>query len=386
MPTYFPSYTKCTQPNKFSPTPWGPLGAIIATGGMTGVLAAISLYAVAGLSPATAIVAAGVCGGGITLIRWWLDVRLICLGGDRSAIGAIYSFEPFSFSNDAFDNDYSFNLLLWGFAPPNALPLSFTSNEWSASALPQLAAQWPTFSTFPQPWSDVADLVTLVAPQSSMSQPVARYGIKFDGEDVNGDKLQHFILHCEIEGPGMRDALIALEGMLGMFVAAAIIAQIPVWGPVLSWLLIALAFLFGWLAGSYVVNNPTSPPKTGGFGGSFNTYDPNGNPADTVDLAYVYGRWVCDTGFMHGGGNELHPVYFMCKIGETTNQAVTGGQWPAGLNDVQNKLNNFFGYIGSPAAADLQQQPQNQWNVHPVIDGCQGPTPYPQPPTRNANV
>src|SRR5581483_2034946 len=127
---------------------------------------------------------------GIALCKWWLDVRLICLGGDRSAIGAIYSLEPFSISNDVMDTDYSFNLLLWGFAPQNQLPDSFVNNQWSANALTQLIAEWPTLSSpvafVPNiPYASVSSLVPLIVAQPVMAQAVTRYGIVFDGQNVD---------------------------------------------------------------------------------------------------------------------------------------------------------------------------------------------------------
>jgi hypothetical protein len=398
VPKYFPSWTKCTAPGKFKPVP--AFASLFFVGaGASGLI--LTLLAGATASFGTSLLFVALCGGAITFCHWWLDVRLICLGGDRSAIGAIYSLEPFAFSSDWFDTDYSFNLLLWGFMPQQVLPADFVANEWSPSALGQLAAEWSTLSQHglvPNlAWSAVAPCVTLIAAQPSMAQAVATYGISFHGQGVDSSDVikpplansssQHFVAHCEIEGSGMHDALVLLSAMSVVFAVAAVVSVIPPpWGTALSWLLWLLALLGLAIGGCAINNNPTSPPKTGGWGGSFNPYRPGGDPNQTVDLAYVFGRWVCDTGFMHPAANELHPVHFMCKIGQTTQGAIAAEQWPGALNTVQTKLDAFVAYINTPAASALQAQPENQWTVHPVLDGCEGSTPYPQPPAPNPYV
>src|SRR5215813_5135119 len=67
----------------------------------------------AGLGPAALI-------AGLTAIiaycRWWLYDRLICLGGDKCAIGWVLTVEPPDEKSgfDAIDTDYSINLVLPG--------------------------------------------------------------------------------------------------------------------------------------------------------------------------------------------------------------------------------------------------------------------------------
>lgn len=391
MPNNFPSYTKCCDPGNYQGVP--VVAAVVFTGaGLAGLIAAIVQAGVTGLGLGAPLLGIGLCAAGIAFCIWWLDTRLICLGGDRSATGAVYSLEPFKFSSDIFDTDYSFNLLLWNFMPQHVLPQSFVSNEWSSLALGQLATDWATLPPLVPniAWATVSDLVTLIAAQPTIAQPVATYGISFNGQGVaatdvvtpplQNSSTQHFILHCEIEGPGMHDLLIMLIGLLALFVAALLVDAIPVVGPALSIFLSWLAIIILIIGGGAITNSPTTPPTTGGWGGSFNPFRPGDNPNQPVDLAYVYGRWVCDSGFMHGASNELHPVYYMCKIGTTTQGAIAGGQWPGTIETIQVKLDNFFAYINSPPAAALQAQPENQWTVHPVLDGCIGATPYPQPP------
>lgn len=362
--------------------------ALIGGLGIGGLIAAAAAGAWA---PGVAAFMALVCLAAITFCTWWLDIRLICLGGDRSAIGAIYNVEPpnptwFAFNFPDYDTDYSFNLLMWPFIPQNELPQSFVSNQWSASAITQLIADWPTLPPLVPnvPFSEVSTQVPLILAQQSM----ASRGLSFTGQDVesadepnpqpSGGSGQHFLLHCEIEGLGMHDLRILLWVLFGVFVAAAAVYAIPVIGPILSWILSILAFLAFLFGGAAITHDDASPPSDGGWGGKFNPYDGAGKPTDTVDLAYVFGRWVYDS--LHSGWNELHPLHFMIKVGQATQGDLAGGNWPPDLGDMQKWYDDQFKVINSPTTAQTQSEPENQWTLHPLLDGCRGKTPYPNPP------
>src|SRR5947209_4244061 len=57
--------------------------------------------------------------GLVAYCHWWLEDRLICLGGDRTAIGVVITVEPPGEKSfpDSLDTDYSFSML-----PPPNLP------------------------------------------------------------------------------------------------------------------------------------------------------------------------------------------------------------------------------------------------------------------------
>src|SRR5665213_1908396 len=128
MPNWFPSWTKCCAPANYRGLPVGAMVAISTLGAVMGTIAGLGgvsalsasgfwavLYA---LSPGVALFLASLCLAAMAFCTWWLDVRLICLGGDRSAIGAIYHLEPPVQTSNPFDivdadTDFSFNLLLW---------------------------------------------------------------------------------------------------------------------------------------------------------------------------------------------------------------------------------------------------------------------------------
>jgi hypothetical protein len=404
MPTWFPSWTKCCNPADYRGMPVGAMVAIGTLGAIMGTIVGLGSISASGasgflailsaLAPGVAIFLAALCVAAIAFCNWWLYVRLICLGGDRSSIGAIYHLEkPVATANpfdivDA-DTDFSFNLLLWQFVPQNSLPQTFVDNQWSPTAFSDLGAEWTSLPPLVPPtvaFSQVSEEVNLIVAQQSM----ASLGLGFGGQNIEqADKpdplpanssSQYFLMHCEIEGPGMHDLLILLSVMAAVLVAAAFVYAIPVVGPILSWIMIALALLAFLIGGPAITHDDASPPSVGGWGGSFNPYETASDPNGLVDLAYVFGRWVYDS--LHAGAesNELHPVHYMIKIGCATQGNLTKGIWPPDLGELQQKYDAEFGVINSPTTIEIQKLPENQWTVHPLLDGCLGATPYPDPP------
>jgi hypothetical protein len=75
-----------------------------------------------------------------TILNWMLNGKLICLGGDRCAVGTVASFETVQDKSfpDSVDDDFSINWMLSPFSvdsfigQPSFYPIS--SNAWAASA------------------------------------------------------------------------------------------------------------------------------------------------------------------------------------------------------------------------------------------------------------
>jgi hypothetical protein len=256
MPSWFPSWTNCCAPQSYYKVVWA--GA--AAGGLGGTgLATLAALGIAGAwLPGVAALFAAFCLAGIAFCTWWLNVRLICLGGDRSAVGAIYSifppnpsFNPVDFGS--YDTDYSFDLLLWPFQPEVTLGLSFVGNDAAGQHSPQewdpasVAALWSDtgfwnkavggtlVTASGQPVQEVQNQVNLILPQQSM----ASLGLSFTGQPSNDDgniggaqpfggSDQQFLLHCEIEGSGVYDLRAFLWVLFGIFSAAAAVSVIPV--------------------------------------------------------------------------------------------------------------------------------------------------------------
>ncbi|HEX4282876.1 MAG TPA: hypothetical protein VHZ27_19055 [Solirubrobacteraceae bacterium] len=378
MPDWFPSWTGCSAPANYRGSPLKDPAFWFATA-FTSVLGIVAAF-LGAIGPGVAWTLASLTLRAIQFCDWWLNVRLICLGGDRSAVGVIYHLEPpptpsatDEFNLGDYDTDYSFNLLLWPFAPADVLPDNFVANEWDPSAVD--GDLWPgvTATLGAPPSPEVEQQVDRIIPQQSM----ASLGLGLTGEGI-GDGKQHYLLHCEIEGPGMHDLVVLLEVLLGIFTAMLFVSAIPGVGTLVSLLIMLAVILIALFAGHEIISQQPTPPDTGGWGGTFNTVEGAGSDDAPVDMGYMYGRWVYDS--FHSGGNELHPIHYMIKMGEVTKGEIVNGKWPSGVGQLQQRYDEAFGAISAPGAAVLQAQPQNGWTLHPLLDGCQGPTPYPDPP------
>lgn len=408
MANWYPSWTQCSTPVNFYGSlfaglygPWVQILAVLlpGVGVITGVVG-VSLPLLGWWTIPVGINAllAVLCAAAIVFCAWWLKVRLICLGRDRSVVGAIYHLEKPAPTDNPFnleaaieraDTDFSFNLLMWQFAPQHQLPEKFVNHQWSPNALDDLESHWQDLGDLVPAvqFSLVGDEIGLIVPQQSM----AGLGLGFGGQQavcedktvLSGGSTQHFLMHCEIEGPGMHDLYILMFALFAASAVGVAAAAIPVVGSIISLImavLVALAFLIGLPA---ITHDDASPPAGGGFGGNLNTYDPgpNPNPNSTVDIAYVFGRWVYDS--FHAKppqqSNELHPVYYMCKLCSVTQGMLGKGIWPSELGATKSKYDEQFAIINSPTTVQIQAEPQNRWTLHPLLDGCQATMPYPDP-------
>ena len=380
MPKAFPSYTKCSKPSQWYRVTVTQTVALAITGLIAAVAAGIAAGAI---MPGVAAGLVLVCLSAIRFCLWWLNVRLICLGGLRSEIGAIYHLEPpvtgefYSFAD--YDTDYSFNLLLWPFIPQDELPQSFVDQQWSPGARAQLIADWP--GLFPTiPWAgEVPSQVDLILAQQSM----AGLGLGMAGQDVrkpsptnpttdepvpqpNTAPFQHFLMHCEIEGAGMHELL----RMLYMLLAALILITAATFVPGIGWIvpaiLILLALLLAALGGNAIMSEPVASPQSIDWGGDFNNYDTASGPDSPVDIAYVVGRWVYDSFHEGAESNELHPVHFMIKMREPVTQGeIAAGDWPTDLGDQKAKLDAQFGIIDTPETIEIQRLPEKPLEAPP---------------------
>jgi hypothetical protein len=172
------------------------------------------------------------------------------------------------------------------------------------------------------------------------------------------------VFEIEFEGSGVWDLY---QALLAASVPAAIAAA-TCWIPVIGWIICLIASLVALaIAGiGAAVAQGDSPDVT--VSGS--AIRPG------VDVLFVMGRWVLDSA--HSGWNELHPVLAAQKIGAVDPAKVaTGNPWtgtdfadPVKLKAKLDAMCDLTGEASSPLTASAQAQPQNQWNIHPVVDGC----------------
>lgn len=320
------------------------------------------------------------------VLEYMLHGKLVCLGGDRCAIGWIAELEPVGYQKpfpDNIDDDYSLNILL---APSSPHDFERDSSDANASMKANLAVA--------QAESVQGTLITEQPPKPpGMPKPREAedgfghyhgYYTWFDGPQIGtriivGDKQVHIpftkspkgpfpvpVLHAECEGSRSSTLLDVLNNVppgLGGF------CKIP---------------LIGWLTCA-IVSALAAPIVLIALGIAWAAAE-GGDPADvgagTIkvgDLVVLNGRWNWDAG--HSGWNELHPLKTMQKIPDSS-----GGPWsdfqsfhkrwcertseapptpadptakPAGMTPTQETI------------WDSQQQPHNGWELHPDVDGCQ---------------
>jgi hypothetical protein len=289
-------------------------------------VSALPLLAGASFVPGVAIVFLGAI---IAYCRWWLFDRLICLGGDVCAIGWVLTVEPPSKKSglDAFDTDYSFSMVL----APGGDGISQADAEQGPQG-------------------------HLIAPQAETA-----------GLDWKGLQTQQWAnynpsacLHCEFEGSGVYDLMLAALAALAFATAAVIVCAIPVLGWIACAILqiIAGLIVIGGIIGA--LSDTGDPNDVDPSLGEIHVNDPTGRGAD---IMIVHGTWVYDSA--HEGWNEIHPIKQAQRIG------TWAGQWDSGDPTVMVKrCCDAIGQASDPLTRGEQDQPQNQWEIHPLIDGC----------------
>jgi hypothetical protein len=267
---------------------------------------------------------------------WWHDVRLICLGGDRSLAAMLVSVEPSRGKNgffDRLDTDYSINLLPY-------------------PAVPGISQ------------ADAAELSPygVLLKDSGLGHGFVGYLATEPKIDKNAPEIKSAVVHAEFEGAGMHDFLIGAWISLGFAVAAFLACALipPPWGLIVAAILAILAFLAWLLSRLFGSRDYADPTETKGTPSEFHTNDPTSHLG--ADLLYVSGTWVYDS--FHEGWNELHPIKKCTVMGTWT------GAWPTDTIDKVKRLDDAFEDAGSNDTIDRQSKPTNRWEIHPLIDGC----------------
>ncbi|MEP7110228.1 MAG: hypothetical protein ABI760_19690, partial [Ferruginibacter sp.] len=92
------------------------------------------------------------------------------------------------------------------------------------------------------------------------------------------------------------------------------------------------------------------------------------------DQVIVRGRWTYDGG--HSGYNEVHATRTIQKVFYVPQNPVEfekfRQQWCDRMSEIPHVELNGLKPLTPPAQAtyDNQQQPENQWTLHPDVDGC----------------
>jgi hypothetical protein len=281
--------------------------------------------------------------------QWFLHGRLICLpdptkpdstgGSDQMAIGMVIDI----------------------FAPKDNTGLTKVDTDYSFGLLPAENQPGRTSETDRHDVETSVPYGFLVKGQNATNDIGLPFTGNLGGPDPNTG-LTGWTLHCEFEGPGVRDLMLAAAIALQFGLAALFVCLlVPGWIGALIAFLLALLSLLGDFIGYEVAINDEASPAVENLPGS---------ELHSGDLLVVMGAWVYDSGHNHdptpGGFNEIHPIKFCSYIGKWD-----GKDWPANIQDLEAQWATALGQATSTATLESQKQPQNQWQVHPIIDGCQ---------------
>jgi hypothetical protein len=323
--------------------------------------------------------------------------------GTTCAIGRVMSFEPPSSKSfpDSIDNDFSFNILL---RPDDAMPeLSdnpFSSDAWmKKTADERLAAVRRGYEgelLTEQPGTptpreadggpNYAGYTSEMFFDTSRNQSGAAAAILtkrfvwfLDGTvktyPLTQDGAYNVpVLHCECEGSRINDVFNVVDQMPG---GGA--------GCKKHWYTSILCFIARLLTLPFTLAFVAEAWAKARDGDYHDAMEGNGE-LKIGDLVLVRGRWVFDAG--HKGHNEIHAVLSIQKIPETdpTMPATPPpGSPPADFDKFyrvwcdladQAPPDHAPGQrppdMTPPQAEtyDNQQRPDNQYQIHPVVDGC----------------
>jgi len=334
-------YTQCVQPENYTSKSVAGVESVAAgllVAGLTSTIAYIIGTGgfgliVGGIAGLLAIVT-----GLLVFAKWWLYGRLICLGGERCAIGMVVTVDlPQNRSGiSAFDTDYCFTLLF----PPHHIGDDQATIE-SDGILGDLIKNQDSIKSLGLSSSG------MTAQQWENDPPTA-------------------VLECECEGAGMYILYQWLKALLGILTVASVASWFCA-VPLIGWIACAiaaalgLAALVGILAGiAHALSDAASlsdvNPELGG------TLHKNGWDRLGADLLVVKGEWVYDS--LHSGWNEIHPVRYCQKIGSWD------GVWEFKPSPGQTGWCEAVASASSASTRANQQKPENQWEIHPYIDGC----------------
>jgi hypothetical protein len=364
-------YTKCCSPTDYS----GPF-----LGSVTMVLGII-LSLLAGIfDPGAGVL--GLILTAIAFCRWWLYGRLVCLGGNRCAIGLALG--VYTAHNQTglgkFDTDFGVQLLF----PPSKLSDSiqdvgttnavqgFLVRDQSADATnpqqPQLAQMMQNYDNLgftgePEPLSDLVSQGALsqaqvtalglkspgdfaswqagnfylpgstICDSNGMIQVATVQGVSGNNEPkwsekVGGITVDNFTQwKCEGGLPvGTLEVEFEGSGMWDLY-NALLAASVPATAAAA----VCAIPVFGWIACLVLILISLAIIGIG-MGIALNDQeDPQSDPAiGTIhpgkDILFILGTWIYDS--FHSGWNELHPVLHCQKIGEVNpNDMATGNPW-----------------------------------------------------------
>lgn len=401
-----PQYTTCVQPENYK-------DYVIAPELIIGIPAIVAFLATGNI-PAAVIAMGAILSAFHTAVTYMLHGKLICLPNADNAcvIGTVANIEEVGQDKNiisGIDNDFSINLVLQPFdtevffdqqAPnldlarqgPQGNFLKVQPNMPLEDGLPKYGGYFSTwienhntgkFSPYEGEFE-----------KDEIEEWVEEHPETF-GKNWSFRTLRLPVLHCECEGTRIHDVMDALESFPGggskfckknWFTKFLCKAVATLFAPY-----IIAKMLYKWLA------------ATGGDP-DMARLDPGTGEIEVGDTLLIKGRWVYDAG--HSGYNEIHAVRTIQKILPRTQ----GMQFPP--QDFPQQLLTWCGLVspivaviasppttGSPPSPgpppgkppgqiiylpkllgmtpeqeelyNNQRRPDNRWQFHPALDGCE---------------
>jgi hypothetical protein len=421
-----PEYTTCVEPKDWTDldkTYLVVLGVAVGVGGLLAVFTGGSSLLISGLAFLEAL---------RYVLNWLLHVKLICLhrfhsdsdcicGGPSAttvcAIGEIMTTEIVGEGKNAVekvDDDFAINLALFPFDLNEFAQRGFV--DWTLDIHDKHSDAFSTYknglidiATKPgQPQGDLLTrqpvpygipkefgyLTTMVMQKGGDYFPYSNVIGRSPGSDdkklwADYERDNHAskspvrfsvpVLHCEFEGSRTRDLLAALEGFpLGSSfckknwftklickIVAAVLLPIVLADLALAWL--------------RNTEGSTAPALVGG-----GTIGPKSR-------VIVRGSWRFDSG--HSGWNEIHAVRIVQSVEAVPSDPAefklflhlwceVFAQTPTsdGVPRVGGGVYKPQDVPAAEVTLIAQGQPENQWEFHPLVDGCQPPIKQSDPP------
>jgi hypothetical protein len=271
----------------------------------------------------------------VAYCRLFLFHRLLCLVGDQEAIGVVVRVVGTTLTGLP-DNDFSVNLLL-------------QDNQFGAQRDQVVASKPFGFLVATNPKVTAAGIDTV--------------GVA-DTDQATG--LRSEVLHCEFEGGGVFGLLAGASVALAAATAAALLCiylpPIPGLQTIITVLalLALLALLLGGLIG--LGTSGDASDVNANIGEVQVNNDPNNGLGAGADILYIRGRWVFDP--WHEGWNEIHPVKVCTRIGRWK------GDWIDVPPNIILRVRTHFDEAAADTTQAAQKRRENQWVVHPSLDGC----------------
>lgn len=310
-------YTKCVAPEDYSG--WAGPVAITAIVGIA--LALITgMWMVLGPTAMAALIA---------FCEWWLYGRLVCLRHDECAVGGLLTTEPPGEKSgfEAFDTDFSINLVLPGHT------INDTKQDVETDgALGYLIAEQPE---------------------------TKNQGLGFVGYTSRQyqNRPNTPVLHAEFEGGGIYDLYQAAKIAFAVLAVGTVACAIPIIGWIACAIALVVAAIIAIVAIIVALNDTGHPSDANAELTELHTPDEAGYNGDVL---LVKGDWVYDS--LHDGWNEIHPILYAQRIG-------TWSSWSR-VEASRDHWCEEVGKASDPLTVENQGRDENQWVLHPVIDGC----------------